>query len=188
MFDKQTIGLYKSITAPESLKTRILEGDSPKATFAGTGKKRLRAFASTAAVIAASVALYVSVTLPNGTPTVSVGGTDVGKTAVAINMPAKASRAMPAAMSAEDDAMTGKTLTVEFTVETDKDTNIAVSHGYVSDGLDRLTISEDTVLVWHLEDITDDTTPLLTIQSGKRQTVYRLTNDSTTGTWFITAQ
>lgn len=91
------------------------------------------------------------------------------------------------------DAPEAETVSLVLTLETDSETEISVSHGFVSDMLtgepeQTLTFSEDAKFFWDIEDISPDETAYLTVKNAKTGEIcseYAVAKDEETDTWFI---
>ena len=202
MFESSAKNAYKTVKAPESLKKRVEEmaceacdkaarQNPPKETVRSLWQKKLLPAVYTLAACAAAVTIFFAShrQLPQA-PVVLVGEENPAIAAVAVENGA-IGRAGISAYSL--DVPETETVSLVLTLETDSETEISVSHGFVSDMLtgepeQTLTFSEDAKLFWDIEDISPDETAYLTVKNAKTGEIcseYAVAKDKETDTWFI---
>ncbi len=151
--NENEIKAYKSVTAPESLKKRILESEEKDVRV----YKRLARICYSAAAVCAVIA-FSFFFLPTKT-SLYYGDSEV-KDAVAIVSPM--ARAVTTVRQ------------LPLTIETKKPAEVSVSEGTLlvdgEEAGEKIKIKKDTELVWVVE--TDDAT--LTVEAKNSRTLYKL--------------
>lgn len=202
MFEPSAKDAYKTVKAPERLKERVeamaceacdkaAHKDLPKETARTLWQKKLLPAVYTLAACAAAVTVFFAShrQLPQA-PVVLVGDENPALAAVAVENGAMGRAGI--SVYALDVPET-ETVSLVLTLETDSETEISVSHGFVSDMLtgepeQTLTFSEDAKLFWDIEDISPDETAYLTVknaETGEICSEYAVAKDEETDTWFI---
>ena len=202
MFEPSAKDVYKTVKAPERLKERVeamaceacdkaARQNPPKETARTLWQKKLLPAVYTLTACAAAVTLFFAShrQLPQ-TPVVLVGEENPALAAVAVEN-GTLGRAGISVYSL--DAPETETVSLVLTLETDSETEISVSHGFVSDMLTgepkkTLIFSGDAKLFWDIEDISPDETAYLTVKNAKTGEIcseYAVAKDEETDTWFI---
>lgn len=202
MFEPSAKNAYKTVKAPERLKERVeamaceacdkaARQNPPKETVRSLWQKKLLPAIYTLAACAAAVTVFFAShrQLPHA-PVVLVGDENPALAAVAVEN-GTLGRAGISVYSL--DVPETETVSLVLTLETDSETEISVSHGFVSDMLtgepeQTLIFSEDAKLFWDIEDISPDETAYLTVKNAKTGEIcseYAVAKDEETDTWFI---
>ena len=184
MFDKKEIDLYHSITAPDSLRGRVLYQNDKPVRMRYKGRSTFAA-ASLAFILLLSAVVYMNL-VPKASQ-VLVDGTPIGSSPVTLAYSMPYTKANPQTVSPNlfstllDIKITGNTI-------------ITVSGGTIYDTAhpdtkgERITLVEDSRLCWTVTDSLSSSGLTLTVSSEKTVDTYVLIKTKETGIWTLSQQ
>ncbi len=184
MFHKKEIELYQSITAPDSLKQRVVDTSSkpaPRPWYA----KRIP-LVTAASLVLLLWAVYLT-TLSSPNMVLLAEGKKIGTT------PIELSYQYPAA-KANNLYMDDNSFSTMLKIDVSGNTTITVSGGTIYDTENSnyagksITIAKDTSLCWTVDNEADFDSLLLTANYGHTTNTYILEKNKKTGIWMISQQ
>ena len=193
MFDKKSMDIYKDITAPDSLRKRVLN------LQASTGAKpklfpplHTRRWAYSLAASVLVIFLFSLAAVNFGSVKLTVCGQPAGDSPVLV-MTGRS--VMP---FSADPTMAGELLSIPLELGTHRQTELKVSAGRLvvlddSTGEERMSattlkLSKNQQLYWVLEDAAKTGSAQLIITAGQQKTTYVLSRNDSKGLWAITKQ
>lgn len=192
MFDKKTVELYTGITAPEELRSRVLENANGKAR----GKrfdfsaKSFTAFASLAAAAVCLVFAFTMLSNPNISAEISVGGVNPKDSFVQIiSSPAGTNaRSADAYLPAPASENANESICILIDVSAKSETEISASTGFfiTSDGnvSEKLMFDGTHSFRWESE-LSPGQTAYLYLKCGKQNEIFTLSKDTNEDVWIL---
>ncbi len=185
MFHEKEIELYQSITAPESLKQRVVTMEKKKVHRPWYARHTALVTACASLLILLSTSLFYNYSSPR--PTLLVEGQELGEVPVELSYHSPYSKATANDMN---DIIFSTILEIDIS----GDTTITVSGGTIYDTEnsqyvgESIRIAKDTSLCWTVEDTSDLSSYYLTVDTNRNTSTYILENDTKTGIWTISQQ
>ncbi len=185
MFHEKEITLYQSITAPDSLKQRVVNTSkkpAPRPWYA----KRIPLVTSVASLVILLSAVYL-MTLSSPNMVLLAEGNKIGTTPMELSYHSPAAKANNLYM---DDNSFFTMLKIDVT----GNTTITVSGGTIYDTENSnyagksITVAKDTSLCWTVDNETKSDSFLLTANYGHTTNTYILEKNKKTGIWMISQQ
>ncbi|MBE6632067.1 MAG: hypothetical protein E7623_05130 [Ruminococcaceae bacterium] len=183
MFDQRQKDAYRSISAPPSLRAKVLYSartEVKKNVF--TSMTCIRKYAAIAACLIAVIVLGVYASIP-GAPSVSVDGVQIGAEYLAIsNIDNEVS---PVTYRSDEP------FDLELGVELKRNAEIEVSDGCFDivnkeNGESVTEMAKGKYIIrWSINSIDTEKTYLLTVYEGKAEHVYELSFEYSANTWQI---
>ena len=184
MFHKKEIEIYRTITAPETLKKRVMDTanrPAPKPWYARTSSL-VTAFACLAILL--STAFLLNFTSPN--VVVLADGVQLGKTPVELSDPSPYAKA--------NNFLEDNSFSTLLEIKVSNNTTIIVSGGTIYDtensqyGEKNITIDGDTTLCWSLDNKKDSDPYYMTVNTDQTIYKYILEQNKESGIWTMSQQ
>ncbi len=185
MFDKKEINLYHSITAPDSLRDRVLGESNNSPTRIWYKRRSTLTAACLVLFFLLSSVMYINLVPKNSQ--VVVKGTPIGSSPVVLANHIPYTKANPAMISPN-------LFSTILDIQISGNTMITVSGGTIYDTAhpetkgERISLIEDTRLCWIFIDEFSSSGLTLTVVSEKTVDTYVLKKNKETGIWTISQE
>lgn len=183
MFSKKTIEAYRSVTAPSSLKSRVISMDE---TVIAPKKTPVLRYKTAAALAGLVIAVTISVTLFGSlrSPELLTADSKIGENPVAVTSSDNLSK------NAVSPSSSSEPLSFEFFLSCTGETEISVSVGYITSQSgekhgNSLSFDGDAQFFWVADTKATDKGASMYLTKGNKTTTYELSQNKQTAIWSI---